>query len=464
MSGLEVCRAVRAEREIANVPVLMLTVRHDDTDVVAGLEAGADDYVAKDAAGRDHPRAGPPADRVPADVGAGDAQPAARPGRPAVDGDRARDPRAAVGDPRQCRAAADGGEAGEEQAQWIDSIIRSTRLLQVRLDHLMAAVRDSSGEMQLIDPRQWCGRRSTCSSRGCRRATRPSRSSWKAQCRLPLVHGDAGPADAGHPQPAEQCPGGDLAHRPARGGSSCGPGRPDDEGRSWVTIEVIDDGPGIPEAFLEPHLRAVLHHAGGGDGLRALPGRADPQGAVGPDRGPQQSRPRARPSRIWLPEAGRTADARPAAAPSPGETGVSPPPSPAYCSGREHAPPPGPMDGAGPGLRALAGDRRRGRRRLRQSDGVVLALAGVRGRRRSPSSSAAWAEGAPLAQADPRAGGLPPVVAEVRPDAILGRVPPALGPLAAEVAALFSAARRAAAASAGSSTPRRTRRPRHRAP
>ena len=32
----------------------MLTVRHDDTDVVAGLEAGADDYVAKDAAGRDH--------------------------------------------------------------------------------------------------------------------------------------------------------------------------------------------------------------------------------------------------------------------------------------------------------------------------------------------------------------------------------------------------------------------------
>ena len=29
----------------------MLTVRHDDSDVLAGLEAGADDYVAKDSAG-----------------------------------------------------------------------------------------------------------------------------------------------------------------------------------------------------------------------------------------------------------------------------------------------------------------------------------------------------------------------------------------------------------------------------
>ena len=42
--------------------------------------------------------------------------------------------------------------SGGEQAQWIDSIIRSTRILQVRLEHLMAAVRDSSAEMQLIDP------------------------------------------------------------------------------------------------------------------------------------------------------------------------------------------------------------------------------------------------------------------------------------------------------------------------
>ena len=51
LSGLEVCRAIRADNEIGSLPVLMLTVRHDDSDVLAGLEAGADDYVAKDSAG-----------------------------------------------------------------------------------------------------------------------------------------------------------------------------------------------------------------------------------------------------------------------------------------------------------------------------------------------------------------------------------------------------------------------------
>ena len=50
MNGLAVCRAIRADSEISGVPVLILTVRDDDTDVVAGLEAGADDYVAKDSA------------------------------------------------------------------------------------------------------------------------------------------------------------------------------------------------------------------------------------------------------------------------------------------------------------------------------------------------------------------------------------------------------------------------------
>ena len=35
---------------MASIPVLMLTVRHDDTDVLKGLQAGADDYVAKDSA------------------------------------------------------------------------------------------------------------------------------------------------------------------------------------------------------------------------------------------------------------------------------------------------------------------------------------------------------------------------------------------------------------------------------
>ncbi len=42
--GVDVCRDIRA---ISGVPVVMLTAKSDTTDVVEGLEAGADDYVAK---------------------------------------------------------------------------------------------------------------------------------------------------------------------------------------------------------------------------------------------------------------------------------------------------------------------------------------------------------------------------------------------------------------------------------
>lgn len=45
MDGLEVCRRLRAQGR--GLPVLMLTARTDEVDFVVGLDAGADDYVAK---------------------------------------------------------------------------------------------------------------------------------------------------------------------------------------------------------------------------------------------------------------------------------------------------------------------------------------------------------------------------------------------------------------------------------
>jgi two-component system, OmpR family, response regulator MprA len=45
MDGLTACRVVRAES--AELPILMLTARHEIGDRVAGLEAGADDYLVK---------------------------------------------------------------------------------------------------------------------------------------------------------------------------------------------------------------------------------------------------------------------------------------------------------------------------------------------------------------------------------------------------------------------------------
>jgi DNA-binding response OmpR family regulator len=44
LDGLEVCRRIQTERR---VPVVMLTARDDETDLVIGLSVGADDYVTK---------------------------------------------------------------------------------------------------------------------------------------------------------------------------------------------------------------------------------------------------------------------------------------------------------------------------------------------------------------------------------------------------------------------------------
>jgi two-component system phosphate regulon response regulator PhoB len=47
VSGIEVCRRLRRTPDTANVPIIMLTARGEETDRVRGLETGADDYLTK---------------------------------------------------------------------------------------------------------------------------------------------------------------------------------------------------------------------------------------------------------------------------------------------------------------------------------------------------------------------------------------------------------------------------------
>src|SRR5436190_18518914 len=47
MSGLDVCRALRADPKTAAVPIIMVTAKGYERDRIAGLELGADDYVSK---------------------------------------------------------------------------------------------------------------------------------------------------------------------------------------------------------------------------------------------------------------------------------------------------------------------------------------------------------------------------------------------------------------------------------
>jgi DNA-binding response OmpR family regulator len=47
LSGLEVCRALRADKTTAAIPIIMVTARAEESDRIIGLEIGADDYIAK---------------------------------------------------------------------------------------------------------------------------------------------------------------------------------------------------------------------------------------------------------------------------------------------------------------------------------------------------------------------------------------------------------------------------------
>ena len=47
LSGIELCRRIRARAETERLPVIMLTARGEETERVRGLATGADDYVVK---------------------------------------------------------------------------------------------------------------------------------------------------------------------------------------------------------------------------------------------------------------------------------------------------------------------------------------------------------------------------------------------------------------------------------
>jgi two-component system, OmpR family, phosphate regulon response regulator PhoB len=47
ISGIEVCRRLRRRATTANVPIMMLTARGEESDRIRGFETGADDYITK---------------------------------------------------------------------------------------------------------------------------------------------------------------------------------------------------------------------------------------------------------------------------------------------------------------------------------------------------------------------------------------------------------------------------------
>ena len=47
MDGLDVCRQLKSDADTRDIPIIMVTAKGEESDIVTGLELGADDYVTK---------------------------------------------------------------------------------------------------------------------------------------------------------------------------------------------------------------------------------------------------------------------------------------------------------------------------------------------------------------------------------------------------------------------------------
>lgn len=243
------CRAVRSEAAIAATPVLIMSTAHADAVVLAGLDAGADDYVQYDSAPElilarirrlIHYRkmAGlAMLDRQLVQVGrllAGIVH-------------EIRGPLSVI------RGSAELLKIGlhdrPDDAQWVDSILRGASLLQIRLEHLMGAVRSGPVHMEPIDVGSLVTETVDLFVRGLPPNRRPV-TIKSAGCDAPLqVRGDAGRlmqvmfdllSNAHQALVAAGKGGAVVVHA----------SKVEEQGAGWTKIDVVDDGPGVPDVYL----------------------------------------------------------------------------------------------------------------------------------------------------------------------------------------------------------------------
>jgi signal transduction histidine kinase len=250
LNGLAVCRAIRADSEIAGVPVLMLTVRHDDTDVVAGLEAGADDYVAKDSAGAIV------LGRVRRLIQFRQMSSLAMLDQQLVQVGRLlagivheiRGPLAVIrgsAELLQCAISPDS-----ENYQWIDAILRNSQLLQIRLDHLVATVRNSSSQAQDIELTPVLGESVQLFLKGLPPGDRKIQIEVACDGQVPRVRIDPGRLMQvlfNLLSNAQQA----LSRLDRPGRIVLRTGIAEEQGNRWVVVDMVDNGPGVPEAYID---------------------------------------------------------------------------------------------------------------------------------------------------------------------------------------------------------------------
>lgn len=255
------CRAIRAEAALAGTPVLIMSAAHADAVVLAGLDAGADDYVQHDSAPElilarirrlIHYRkmAGlAMLDRQLVQVGrllAGIVH-------------EIRGPLSVI------RGSAEllkiGLKDRPDDGQWVDSILRGASLLQLRLEHLMGAVRSGPVQMQPIDLDSLLTETVDLFVRGLPPNHR--QVTIKAESGAPSirVRGDAGRLmqvlfdllSNAHQAIVGSGKEGAIVVRASK---SC----------DWAKIDVLDDGPGVPDVYLRRIFEPFFTTRQGGTG------------------------------------------------------------------------------------------------------------------------------------------------------------------------------------------------------
>ena len=263
--GHAVCRAIRADPICSGLPVLMLTVKGHDDDVLAGLQAGADDYLAKDEAGeiilarvRRLVQF-----RKLATVSVLNEQ-LAQVGR-LVAGivHEIRAPLTVIRGNAELLALE--LDCDSPSGQWIEPILRSVKTLQVRLDHLMAAVRTGPSEPRPLDVAPLLVEAVSLFLKG----TDPRRGKVAVEFQpdelVPTVRADAGRLIQVVLNLLSNAHEAILADRP-EGRIVVKARKVAEDGLVKVRVDVLDNGPGIAPAHLDRIFEPFFTTKDGGTG------------------------------------------------------------------------------------------------------------------------------------------------------------------------------------------------------